>query len=243
LRASRSISEKGKERPVWTFFGTGKFQLKYNRAGGNIRDGKTEPDPILSKLATGKLELEVKDAEKLPEKGEKEAFTAWGKEVGGLQAGLGFRPGEHRVYHHGETVTLVVRVRNVGKETVKFEYLRQFLDENPPTVTDAVGKAVPQPALDVLGFHGPVEVTLEPGKEIELESRLAGGPELAGATGIRYGLGPAIGTGKFSFQYERVFGNSSAGFIKVDSMLSKLATGNLELEIKAEPPPAATQKK
>ena len=29
---------------------------------------------------------------------------AWGKEVGGLQAGLGFKPGDKRVYHHGETV-------------------------------------------------------------------------------------------------------------------------------------------
>src|SRR6266550_2561113 len=59
----------------------------------------------------------------------KEAFTAWGKEVGGLQAGLGFRPGEHRVYHHGETVTLVVRVRNVSKEEVKFQYLKEFFME------------------------------------------------------------------------------------------------------------------
>jgi len=127
---------------------------------------------------------------------EKEAFTAWGKEVGGLQAGLGIRPGERRVYHHGETITLVVRVRNVGKETVKFEYVRQFLDENPPTVTKADGKTVPQPGLDVFGFHGPLEVSLEPGKEIELESRLAGGARLAGASGFRYGLGPAVGTGK-----------------------------------------------
>lgn len=33
-----------------------------------------------------------------------QAFTAWGKEIGGLQAGLGFHPGEKRVYSHGETV-------------------------------------------------------------------------------------------------------------------------------------------
>jgi hypothetical protein len=185
-------------------------------------------DPTLSKLATGKLELEVKDAEKLPEKkNEKEGFTAWGKEVGGLQAGLGLRPGERRVYHHGETITLVVRVRNVGKATVKFEYLRQFLDENPPTVTDADGKTSTPVALDVLGFHVPVEVTLAPGQEIELESRLAGGAKLAGASGLRYELRPALGTGKVSFQYERVFGNSSAGYIKLDPALSKLATGKL----------------
>ena len=85
-----------------------------------------KPPTIWDKLATGKLELEVKSdpPQKQEQKQEKEGFTAWGKEVGGLQAGLGFRPGEQRAYHHGETVTLVVRVRNVGKETVKFQYLR-----------------------------------------------------------------------------------------------------------------------
>jgi hypothetical protein len=59
------------------------------------------------------------------------------------------------------------------------------LDENPPAVTGADGKTVPQPALEVLGFHGPVEVSLGPGKEIELESRMAGGARLAGASGLR----------------------------------------------------------
>jgi hypothetical protein len=172
----------------------------------------------------------------------REGHTAWGKVVAGLQAGLGIRPGERRAYYHGETITLVVRIRNVGKKAVRFEYLRQFLDENPPVVTDANGKVVPQAAFEVLGEHGPVHVTLEPGKEIELESRLAGGARRAGASGLRYAVGPALGAGKVSFQYERVLGNSSAGFIKLDPALSKLATGKLELEIKAAPQPAASEK-
>ena len=44
---------------------------------------------------SGKLEPQVKDAGNLPQKQEKEkkeGFTAWGKEVGGLQAGLDFKP-------------------------------------------------------------------------------------------------------------------------------------------------------
>ncbi len=99
----------------------------------------------------------------------KAAFTAWGKEVGGLQAGLGYYPGEKRAYTHGETVKLVVRVRNVGKEEVKFQYLRQFFIETPPTVTDGAGKPVTQPhQLFKVGEHIPKEVTLAPGKEIEL---------------------------------------------------------------------------
>ena len=57
-----------------------------------------------------------------------------GQGVGGLQAGLGYRPGEKRVYRHGETVKLVVRVRNVGKEEVKFSVLPQefFTRTRPP---------------------------------------------------------------------------------------------------------------
>ena len=119
-------------------------------------------------------------------------------------------------------------------------------------MTDADGKVVPQHRTTVLGFHSPVEVSLEPGKETELESRMAGGTRLAGAPGVRKEIRPEsgggkptteeqplfVGTGKVSLQYERVFGNSSAGRIKLDPALSKLATGKLELEIKPAPPVA-----
>ena len=177
---------------------------------------------------------------------EKEAFTAWGKESGGLQAGLGLLPGAKRVYQHGETVTLVVRVRNVGKETVKFEYVKQFLDEHRPTVTTADGKALPQSGTTMLGTHGPTEVNLEPGQEVVLETRMHG------ASGSPYALLPEggglsttkawplfVGSGKFSLHYDAVFGNSSSGKIKLDPALAKLATGKLELEVKeAEKLPA-----
>src|SRR5262249_6561136 len=63
------------------------------------------------KLTTGTVEFEVKPA----------SDTAWGKEVGGLQAGLGIA--EKRAYHTGETVTLAVRVRNLSKEVVKVQDL------------------------------------------------------------------------------------------------------------------------
>jgi hypothetical protein len=245
----RPASQKGKERPVWKLFGTGKFQLQYERVGGNIGAGEIKLDPTLSKLATGRLELEVKDAEKSPAEREREGFTAWGKEVGGLQAGLDIRPDARRAYHYGEAVTLVVRVHNVGKETVKFKYLKEFFDENPPVVTDADGKTVPQLNIEAGGLiHVPREVSLAPGKEIELASKYGG------VSGVRYELRPAsekgksstgrkltplFGTGKVSVRYNRVFGNSSAGTITPDPILSKLATGKLELEIRSGPPPAA----
>ncbi len=176
-----------------------------------------------------------------------EAFTAWGKEIGGLQAGLGFRPSEHQAYHHGESVKLVVRVRNVGKEAVKFQYLRQFFIENPPTVKDSEGKPVPLATVTAFGFHVPVEVTLAPEKDIELyelKLELKPGIESGGdkLTDLVSRFSTLYGTGKFQIQYERVFGNSSSGSFKPDPALSKLATGKLELEIKSVPP-AASEKK
>lgn len=220
--------------------GTGKFSLQCERIVGPTSGNPNHPNPTLDKLATGKLELEVKadsspPTDKKPNQKKEDGLTAWGKEFGGLQAGLTLRPGDKRVYKYGEVITLTVRVRNVAKETVKFEYVRQFLDENLPTVTNADGKTVEQRRLSMLGFHVPMEVTLEPGKEIELESRLPLEYELRPADdgGKSTGRTLTVGTGKVSLQYERVLGNSSSGAIKLDFALSKLATGKLELEIKS----------
>ena len=160
-----------------------------------------------------------------------------------MQAGLTI--GEKRAYSHGETVKVFLKVRNVGKEAVKFKYITQYLDENPPTVTGADGKTIPQGKTDVMGVvHLPVEVNLEPGKEIVLESRIHG------ASGLRYELRPAsgggkpatrdhalhVGTGKVGLQYEQVFGSTSAGRLEPDPVLEKLGTGKLELEVTPAPP-------
>src|SRR5262249_51452563 len=44
-----------------------------------------------------------------------------------------------------------------------------------------------------------------------------------------------LGTGRFTFQYERVFGKTYQARDELDPALSKLATGKLELEIKEAP--------
>jgi RNA polymerase sigma factor (sigma-70 family) len=226
----RPAGERDKERPVWKLFGTGKFQLQYeNVGGGNIGTGEIKFDPVLSKLATGKLELEVKEAEKP----EKEGFTAWGKEVGGLQAGLGYRPGEHRVYHHGETVTMVLRVRNVGKETVEFKHIWAYFVENPPTITDADGNMVQLPRVSAEGLHGPRSPTVAPCKEVELFEWQF---DLQPQGGNNKKLFTIHGTGKFSLQCERIVGPTSCNPNHPNPTLSKLATGKLELEIKSAPP-------
>jgi hypothetical protein len=155
-------------------------------------------------------------------------FTAWGKEIGGLQAGLGFRAGDKRAYHHGETVKLVVRIRNLGKEEVTFQYVPAFFKERPPTV---VGNAVPLIGLALSGKRHPsTDVTLAPGKEVELYEWKAALRPASESKNPNFEI--IYGTGKFSIQYERVLANSTASAIKIDPALSKLATGKLELEVK-----------
>jgi RNA polymerase sigma factor (sigma-70 family) len=222
--------------------GTGKFSLQCERIVGPTWLNPAHPNPTLDKLATGKLELEitakppVKPAAKQVNENlapsPDDIFTAWGKEINGLQAGLAIRAGDVRAYHPGETVPLSIRVRNNGKETVKFEYLRQYFMEMPPTVTDGAGNPFPRVRYRVSGeVHLPVEVNLEPGKEIELhEMKLELKP------------GNKTASGKVSIQYERVFGDTGAGQITLDPAFSKLATGKLELVFESEPPPAKTEK-
>jgi hypothetical protein len=54
----RPASEKAKEMP-WTLYETGKFQLQSERLDGYAGAGGIKLDAIMSKLATGKLELQV----------------------------------------------------------------------------------------------------------------------------------------------------------------------------------------
>lgn len=175
-------------------------------------------------------------------KQEKEAFTAWGKEVGALQAGLGFRPGGHRAYHHGETVTLVVRVRNVGKEEVKFSYLRQFSpNELLPAVTDGEGQQVPiaAPFIDIRPHQQ--NVNLAPGKESDLHE-LTLDLRPASESGNNSNL-TLYGAGKFYLQHRRMNGMFSAEQIRLEPDLDKLATGKLKLEVKSDSLPGSAEKK
>ncbi len=210
-------------------------------SGAYTTDPKCEHQPGVPALAS------LRWSKKQKKDRDQEPFTAWGKEVNGLQAGLGYPPGQKRAYTHGETVTLVVRVRNVGKDKVKFQYLREFFIQTPPAVMDSEGKAITLPRYDVSGLiHLPVDVTLAPGEEIELtgsqpfyEVKFALRPiKWLGNDGVR----SLHGTGKFQLQYEQIFGNTGAGRIKIDPTLSKLATGKLELEVEPAPP-AANEKK
>jgi RNA polymerase sigma factor (sigma-70 family) len=189
------------------------------------------------------------------EKSEQEEFTAWGKEVDGLQAGLGYFPGRRGNDLTGSTGTLVVRVRNVGKKKVKLHYCPEFVSQEPPVVMDPNGKPIDFGRL-VLADSRPKEVNLAPGKSVELyhleltlrpafwKFEIPPPAELLAASCIKptastdwtlYGNWTLYGTGKFIIQYKRVAGDWS----KLDPDLSKLATGKLELEVESSDTPPA----
>jgi RNA polymerase sigma factor (sigma-70 family) len=210
------IQEEADPRPTPSLYELDGDSLRLCFPG---RPGQERPSRLESKEGESCLLVTYKRvAPKQEQKRDKEGFTAWGKEVGGLQAGLGL--GQKLADNQGEAVTLVVRVRNVGKEPVKRQYDWSFFVENQPAVTDGEGKRVPGKSTYIGGvLNVPVELNLAPGKEIDLfQSNLELQP------------------GKFQIQYEQVFGNAPGAVpIKLDPTLSKLSTGKLGVEIKSDP--------
>src|SRR5262249_54263786 len=122
-----------------------------------------------------------------------------------------------------EVVTLVVRVRNVSKEVIKCQYDPGFV-QKAPAVTDSAGKSVHfrYGVADTVRVYYPTNLSLAPGKEMVL-----GEVKLSTAS---------LGTGKFTVRHERVFGKSDQGTLELDSTLTTLGTGKLDLEIKSDPP-------
>jgi RNA polymerase sigma factor (sigma-70 family) len=98
----------------------------------------------------------------------------WGEPVGGLQMGIGFEPAGKRKYRAGDTVTLVVLVRNAADRPLPVTWMITsggplFARSAIPRVEDATGKAVQVYKLGV-GYHRVLTSgkTLDPGAEVEL---------------------------------------------------------------------------
>ena len=204
--ALRPPAEAGTQRPAWTLFGTGIFQLGYAN--------------------TGKLALEIKEPEV------ESAFTAWGTELGGLQAGIGFRAAEkRRVFHPGETVPLVVRIRNVRQQPVLFRHLSHYFLQTPPVVKDRQEKPVAlQGAAPFSGKPKLAAYDLAPDQETELaELTIELLPESAKGDDKAWTL---RGVGKHLVRYEQIEGVIGPGNGDPDALLGyMLDTGALELEV------------
>jgi hypothetical protein len=140
----------------------------------------------------------------------------------------------------GGRVTLVVRVRNVGKKEVKFQYCPTFFWQWPPAATDAKGKPGALGGLPYLADDRLQEVNLAPGKSIELHQlqlSLRSATEKIKPTLPGGVMGTFYEPGKFTIQYKQHAGDWSSSYLA----LSKLATGRLELEVRSSDPPRATE--
>jgi RNA polymerase sigma factor (sigma-70 family) len=181
-------------------------------------DGVIQSHP---KLATGTVEFEVKEPAK-PAAPIKDN-VAWGKEVGGLQAGLLAEAATCRV---GESLKFQVKLRNVSKAEVSITYVHQHYCW--PLVTTNKGRDVRVYMTQYWNFYGlvlpPLKRTIKAGETITLynhelavesedrakkleEILVIGTPTICAAPG----------------KYKIVYGATSS---------PNLATGTLELEIK-----------
>jgi RNA polymerase sigma factor (sigma-70 family) len=170
-------------------------------------------------LSTGQVWLMVKEKDA--------ADAAWGKAVGGFQAGVAFRKGRRRPYRLGETVTLVVWVRNVSDKPLTFDYTDGYMVETPPKVKDADGKPAKLSEFPILcGIWRPLHATLKAGEEFEVGT-LQLALEAAGGTKADK---PTLfaSPGKYRVRYE---GLPPFGFSDPAKVLS---TGEIELEVKAK---------
>jgi RNA polymerase sigma factor (sigma-70 family) len=209
--------------------------LVFTTTGEMVVTGVTTgPDAVSPSVADRVIAARKQDRE--------EDLTAWGNEQGGLQAGLGYRPGQRRAYRLGETVMLVVRVRNVGKEGVTLQYSPHCVIDNPPAITDAGGQSATFTPFSKVHVKKEVkERRVDPGEALDLDSlKIALKP--AGANNVSDVPTLFARPGKYRIRMNRLAPTAS------NNILGKLATGQLELKIldagknaEQKAPPAKTR--
>jgi hypothetical protein len=148
--------------------------------------------------------------------------AAWGKEVDGLQAGVGFAPGQKGVFRVGDTAKLVVYLRNVSGKELAVEYSDAYLAENQPAVIDAAGKPVATSRLPILlGVWRLYKRTLAAREVMELdrvERVLEPAREVATGKPTLF-----VGPGRYKLNYANVPPN-------------RLSTGVLDVEVVTDTP-------
>src|SRR5690349_15664423 len=90
--------------------------------------------PLVALVATAAPAAPFADprGEKPGRKGPDE--VAWGRAADGLEAGIGFRPGEGHACRVGGSVTFYVYLRNVSDKPVSLSHIEPLFDEFLPTV-------------------------------------------------------------------------------------------------------------
>jgi hypothetical protein len=156
---------------------------------------------------------------------------AWGKAADGLQAGIGFRPGEQRACRVGGSVTFYIYLHNVSDKLIALSHIETLFDEFLPTVEDAAGRKLPiAPGPWYSGRVSIVSRSLEPGETIRLAPCwfLVREPGLKGAT-----VAPTLVARPGTYQvYHSGFPTRRK---EDDSDKFSGPTGRVEFEIKSAP--------
>ncbi|QJW97013.1 hypothetical protein [Frigoriglobus tundricola] len=153
--------------------------------------------------------------------------VAWGKEVNGLQAGVGFAPGRKGPYRLGDTATFVILLRNVSSPAVTFDYTDYYLYHHRPAVVNAAGKPVPvSQAPPLAGEYEPKKLTLATGEVVELgrtEQILAPARDTEPEKPTLY-----VGPGRYKVSF--------SGIPPYDkpAPAARLSTGQIDLEVVVE---------
>jgi len=199
--------------------------------------GTAGPDKVW--VATGKVQFEVHDKNKPAEKAE---AVSWGETVEGLQAGLEYPKGAKRGYYLGERVTFVVWVRNVSRQkAIVSSWSRPANDAGPMVVgqdrkprqayPEIINKdSKPATVLPPPMWHYSAQVverTLQPGEAIELGRPILW---LVGEKPSRNVNHPTLVAEPGNY---RVNYSGLAGGMDFATGNGLLATGNLDLEVKA----------
>jgi hypothetical protein len=94
---------------------------------------------------------------------------AWGVKAHGLQAGIGFRPGDQEKFEVGQSLTFVVYLRNVSDKEIRLRHIEPLFAEWMPTVENTDGKRFAvAPGPIKLGDVPILQRKLEPGEQITL---------------------------------------------------------------------------
>jgi RNA polymerase sigma factor (sigma-70 family) len=154
----------------------GKYQVSFPGFSAWAGSGS---DTGTNRLSTGKAAVEVKAADKVAAKADD---TVWGVAKDGLQAGISVGAVDKQPQHVGDTLTFVVKVRNVGDKKVTLSYHSEPFKDAAPAVEDAAGKAVKvMMPLAVFFRRVLVHRTLEPGEVITIDDAPASQLTLAAA--------------------------------------------------------------
>ena len=155
--------------------------------------------------------------------------VAWGVPVGGLQAGL-MSEEASKSFRVGETVGLLLKIRNVSDEPIALEYFELALKAWFPDICDSDGTAVPVLPPVLPGVGRIRQSSLDPGETLTLDRGLLTLRPLGWKGMVTRTVAFCEG-GKHKVSHTFTFGPPPYDFSTRHLRAGDLTTGELDIEI------------